>query len=147
MNNFKIVFWKKFIPGELNNFKSLISQLNPKYLENVTLERLKRIVKEKNSNVFVARNISNEIVGMGVLVIYSTITGDKAWIEDVVLEQKNRGKGIGKEIMKRLIKEAKKRGIREVNLTSNPKRVEAFYLYKKLGFKEYKTRYFRLEIK
>ena len=51
---------------------------------------------------------------------YKTPTGVKVWIEDVVVDESHRGKGIGKELMLVAIEYSKSLGSKDIRLTSRP---------------------------
>ena len=74
---------------------------------------------------------------------YDILTGKKVWIEDVVVDESQRGKGFGKEMVKFAIEYSKTLGAASVALTSRPSRVEANELYKKLGFVLHETNVYK----
>lgn len=86
------------------------------------------------------------VIAMGTLISESTIFGNFGQIEDVVVDEAYRGKGLGEKIMRRLIAEAKKLKLEEVGLTSRPSRVAANALYKKLGFSQRETNVYDLTL-
>ncbi|MBD3225520.1 MAG: GNAT family N-acetyltransferase [Caldithrix sp.] len=53
----------------------------------------------------------------------------------ISMVEKYRGKGIGKELMTRLLENAKSRGIKNISLSVDPKN-HALHLYEALGFKK-----------
>jgi ribosomal protein S18 acetylase RimI-like enzyme len=67
-------------------------------------------------------------------------------IEDVVVDEKRRGEGIGKKMMIHAIEYAKKTGVTKIELTSHPSRVEANKLYRSLEFSLIETNVYRLTI-
>ena len=78
---------------------------------------------------------SKKIIGFAALIIYPVPTkGLVARVEDVVVDKKYRGRGLGKRIIKDLIDITKKEKIEILNLTSNPSRIPARKLYESLGF-------------
>ena len=84
---------------------------------------------------------------MITLIFSPTLNGEaKAWIEDVVVEKKYRGMGIGKKLVLRALEKAGQLGARVISLTSRPSRVEANKLYKKLGFELVGTNCYRYKI-
>jgi ribosomal protein S18 acetylase RimI-like enzyme len=87
------------------------------------------------------------IVGTGTLAIFHAPTGIHAHIEDVVVDRKSRGLGIGEELMTTLLETAKAMGLDGVSLTCNPGREEANLLYKKMGFKNWKTNVYWYDLK
>ena len=95
-----------------------------------------------NDTVFVARD-SGVIVGSLTLVIFRLPTGLRAWIEDVVVDEAARGKGVGEKLNKAAIKATFDSGARTLDLTSRPSREAANRLYQKLGFKARETNVYR----
>ncbi|MBR3800745.1 MAG: GNAT family N-acetyltransferase, partial [Rikenellaceae bacterium] len=80
-----------------------------------------------------------------VLAHYPTLTGRKAWIEDVVVDESKRGWGIGRALVNRAIIEAMEHEAATIDLTSNPLRRAAHNLYRACGFSERATTPFRLK--
>jgi len=59
---------------------------------------------------FVAE-VENKIVGFALYYVrYSTWKGERMYLEDILVTNEWRGKGVGKLLMDRLIEEAKERG-------------------------------------
>ena len=85
-------------------------------------------------------------MGMGTLVIMHTVVGVRARIEDVVVDEIYRGKGIGEKISKELIALARKKKVRSIELSSRPSRTVANKLYQKLGFKKRDTNVYNLPL-
>ncbi len=123
-----------------------INRLLPQLSIGITIsyEQLQRIIDSENSLLFVAKDENNDIVAMATLVCYDIPTGQKAWIEDVVVDKKCRGKGIGKKIVQEIISFAKKQGIKKVDLTSSYQREKANLLYQKLGFQKRQSNLYRI---
>lgn len=128
----------------LESIRGLITQLTAK---NVTLSEtiLEEIITSESTTLFIAKE-NEHIVGCLALVAYRIPTGLKFWIEDVVVDQNHRGKGIGKRLTARAIEWAGHLGASQINLTSNPKRKAAHALYNNMGFRQRKTTVFRYEI-
>jgi ribosomal protein S18 acetylase RimI-like enzyme len=85
-----------------------------------------------------------QIVGILTLAKYLIPTGERFWIEDVVIDERVRGKGVGKLLTGYAIQFAKAQGATAIELTSNPNRVVANQLYQSLGFKRRETNTYRL---
>ena len=99
-----------------------------------------------DSSILLAAFIDGEIVGSLTLVIFSIPTGKRAWIEDVVVDEKCRNKGVGEVLNKDAINIARQRGVKTVDLTSRPSRQSANRLYNRLGFIQRETNIYRIEI-
>lgn len=125
-------------------FVRLIPQLsnsNPPS-DAVTLEA---IVASESSVLLVAVS-DGEIVGSLTLVLVAIPTGLRAWIEDVVVDEAARGRGVGEALNEEAIRRARARGARTVDLTSRPSREAANRLYARLGFEKRETNVYRLTI-
>ena len=96
---------------------------------------LKEVLDENNSVVFACCRHDDRIIGMALMCQYKVISGNKGWIEDVVVDTEFRGRGIGRKLMKKLLDEAKKKNLSELLLFSADHRKAAIGLYSDLGFK------------
>jgi ribosomal protein S18 acetylase RimI-like enzyme len=108
-----------------------------------TIEHLKNMVESNACFLFVAEE-DEQIIGSITLATYRIPSGTKAWIEDVVVDGSQRGRGIGAMLVEFVIDFAKKQNIHSLDLTSGPSRVAANKLYQKLGFKRRETNVYRL---
>ena len=129
----------------LTAFRTLIPQLAPDCILP-TKEDLEVIVKSDTTLLFMAEE-NNEVLGTLTLVFNKIPTGDKVWIEDVVVDASARGKGVGIKLLEFSIAYAELKGIKNINLTSSPDRVAANNLYRKLGFIQRETNVYRLTMK
>ena len=104
-------------------------------------EHLAELVNSKSSTLLIARhpNADSPIVGAVCLTVYPVPTGIRAIIEDVIVDETMRGKGIGEALTHRCLEVARERGATAVALTSNPKREAANQLYLKMGFTRRET--------
>lgn len=126
----------------LDAFKNLIPQLAPD-CALPTKEDLEAIVNSPTTRLFIAEE-QGQILGTLTLVFTKIPTGDKVWIEDVVVDNAARGKGVGVQLMEFSIAYVKSQNIKTINLTSSPDRVAANTLYQKLGFIKRETNVYRL---
>ena len=108
-----------------------------------TKRQLQTVVK--NNHLIVVRD-KGRIVGMGLLISFVKTSGTRGQIEDVVMDEKYGGKGVGKKLVERLIKEARKLKLTKVGLTSRPHRIAANKLYRKLGFIRKNTNVYHLPL-
>jgi len=83
------------------------------------------------------------VVGMLTLVVFRIPTGVRAWIEDVVVDETARGRGIGGALTGRALDLAARAGAKTVELTSRPSREAANRLYRRLGFVARETNVYR----
>ena len=107
-----------------------------------TAAALGAIVHGADSVLFVARD-GDRVVGSLTLALYRIPTGLKAWIEDVVVDESVRGQGVGEALNRAALDEARRRGAKNVSLTSRPSREAANRLYQRLGFEPYSTNVYR----
>lgn len=105
-------------------------------------DQLRRIVEFPGNRLLVARD-GGSIVGMLTLVMFPIPTGLRARIEDVVVDQAARGRGVGEALTREALRLAAASGARSVDLTSRPNREDAIRLYRRLGFEERASRVFR----
>lgn len=110
----------------------------------ITADDLQAIVSNEATFLTVARH-DGRIVGSLTLAIFPIPTGKRAWIEDVVVDESVRGKGIGETITRAAIELAAQHGARTVDLTSRPSREAANRLYQRIGFKARETNVYRYD--
>jgi ribosomal protein S18 acetylase RimI-like enzyme len=108
-------------------------------------EALEFIASSPASVLFVARDpqADNTIVGSLTLAMFAIPTGLRAWIEDVVVDEAARGRGVGAALNHAAIARAKADGAKTVDLTSRPSREAANRLYQRLGFVQRETNVYR----
>jgi ribosomal protein S18 acetylase RimI-like enzyme len=109
------------------------------------LEDFRNFLNLPNTYLFVAI-AENEIVGMGTFVYYVIPTGKKGWIEDIVVDENQRGKGIAEKLIGTMLETAKTIGMTQVNLTSSYSRISANKLYQKIGFYTRETNVYRIDL-
>lgn len=122
---------------------SLLEQL-VKHPVGLTRERVEEVLSQ--ARMLIARNEEGKIVGTASLYKIHLFTRTVGRIEDVVVDGSTRGQGVGRELMQRLMEEARRLGISRLFLTSHPTRVEANQLYQKLGFEIYDTNSYRIDL-
>jgi len=116
-------------------FGRLVPQLSPSAAVP-TPDLIREIVEAQASTVLVARDLRDQgrIVGMLTLIVFRIPTGVRAWIEDVVVDETVRGRGVGEALSQEAVRRALDLGARTVELTSRPSREAANRLYRRLGF-------------
>lgn len=117
--------------------ESLQEQLSKLYLQlNAELKQLslKTILKEEGYIDIAVCLENNELIGIAMMANYKVVSGYKGMIEDVVVSETHRGRGIGRKLMDILLLQAEKRQLNDVLLFSGHHRTAAISLYKSLGF-------------
>lgn len=107
-----------------------------------TREQLAELVDGPDTVLFVAR-VDGRIMGSLTLAFYRIPTGLKAWIEDVVVDDDARGRGVGAALNEAALAVARRRGAKDVSLTSRPSREAANRLYQRIGFERRETNVYR----
>lgn len=104
---------------------------------------LQAIADHDACSLLIARDVDGTILGSMTLVTFPIPTGLRGWIEDVVVDEAARGKGVGELLNLRALEMAAAMGVKTVDLTSRPSRVAANKLYQKLGFVARETNVYR----
>lgn len=126
---------------DLDNIKQLVAQLDPSAEVNEQ-SLYKAILGGYVSKV----EKEGETMGMGWIFPRQTMLRRQAVVEDMIVNKKYRGQGLGEKILLDLIDWARKQGIETVELTTNPKRVAANSLYQKVGFVLHPTNHYLLKL-
>lgn len=128
----------------LQQINSLLLKLDPSTTE-IQEERMLLLLEKRDFKLFIAEDETGEIEGMLTLTCCDTLSRSKYWIEDVIVDEKARGHGTGRSLVRAAISYVRsKERFPVVYLTSNPSRVSARNLYRSEGFEEYETGVFRL---
>lgn len=129
---------------QMERINALLHVLDP---ESPALEptRLQSLLADDAFSLFVAVDETGEIAGMLTLTCCQTLSRDKYWIEDVIVDDCHRGLGIGRALVRAALEYARaQERLPSVYLTSNPSRTAARSLYVSEGFEEYETGVFRI---
>ena len=106
---------------------------------------MESIVASPATILYVAR-ADDGIVGTLTLVVFRSLTGARCWIEDVVVDGRARGRGVGELLVGAALDGARRANARSVDLTSNPTRVGANRLYQRCGFVQRETNVYRFSL-
>ena len=123
---------------------TLLPQLNPR-LKPLTIDRLSKVIADPATTLLVARD-DGRIVGVAAVLAYATPAFVKARIEDVVVDENSRGRGVGEALVRRCIDVARERGAEIVELQSARWRDVANRLYPRIGFQLRESNLYRLEL-
>jgi GNAT superfamily N-acetyltransferase len=123
---------------------SLLRQLNAA-LAGPTHEQLKALMSDPASTLLLVVD-GGSIVGTATVIVYTTPAWVKARIEDVVVDESVRGRGIGERLVKECIDFARKRGARIVELQSARRREVANRMYPRMGFQLRDSNVYRITL-
>jgi ribosomal protein S18 acetylase RimI-like enzyme len=130
-------------PELVDAFARLLPQLSASS-PAPTESDLAAMIAAPGTRVLLARDDQGgAIVGTLTLVCFRIPTGIRAWIEDVIVDESARGKGVGEILTKEALRLAHGTGARTVDLTSSPSRQAANRLYQRLGFALRETNVYR----
>ena len=131
-------------PDVVAAFARLIPQLS-KSSPAPTQAELAEMIASPASDVLLARE-GDQILGTLTLITFRIPTGVRSWIEDVVVDDAARGKGVGDLLNRYALDVARGHGAKTVDLTSRPSREAANRLYQRIGFLPRETNIYRYDI-
>lgn len=111
----------------------------------LALSDLERLIEADAVTLLVATS-DGSLVGTLTLVEFPIPTGVRTWIEDVIVDDRARGLGVGSALTIAALDLARSRGARTVDLTSRPSREAANALYQRLGFERRETNVYRFQL-
>ncbi len=98
---------------------------------------LQQLINDDRACVLVARE-GGIVIGMctAQLVISTAEGAYSAWVEDVVVDNKHRGKGLGKQLLSALEEWAKGQGATRLQLLADMQNTPALEFYRNNGWKQ-----------
>ena len=146
MSNVQIIEATEVTPALIEAFNRLVPQLS-KSNPPPTAAELALIVEAPASILLIAVDPADEaILGSMTLAWFRIPTGVRAWIEDVVVDEAARGRGVGEALNRAALERARLLGAKTVDLTSRPSREAANRLYQRLGFEPRETNVYRFNL-
>ena len=133
---------------DLPQLISILSQLNPR-AKRCDLEKARQVFRElsrSGQQFLMVYEIDGKIVGTAELVIkYNLTHGGRPYgfIENVVVDEGNRNKGVGTKLIENCIRIAREKGCYKLVLTC---RDELVKWYKRFGFREFGENALRLDL-
>ena len=131
-------------PALVEAFARLIPQLS-KSSPPPTAAEVAEMVASEACDVLIATE-GDVILGTLTLVTFRIPTGVRSWIEDVVVDEAGRGKGVGDALNRLALDVARSKGAKTVDLTSRPSREAANRLYRRIGFVQRETNIYRYSL-
>jgi GNAT superfamily N-acetyltransferase len=137
---------RKATPELQTDLARLLPQLNAT-LPVPDMDRLERLIADPAVTLLMARD-GDEAVGTTTVVVYTTPFWIKARLDEVVVDAKARGEGIGEALVNAALDVARRHGVQVVELQSGrgPRREAAHRLYERIGFKVRDTDVLRIEL-
>ena len=137
----KVIEVTQYSDSVLEAINGLLPQLS-KSAVPLSKADLIAIIQSEASHLLMAEH-DGQFCGSLTLAVFKIPTGTRAWIEDVVVNEDARRKGVGRLLSEHALGLATQRGAKTVDLTSRPSREAAKALYKKLGFELRETNVYR----
>lgn len=126
-------------------FARLLPQLS-KSAPPPTKAQLQALADHEACFLLFARDSDGTVLGSLTLVVFPIPTAVRAWIEDVVVDDAARGKGVGEALNQFALKLAAEHQAKTVELTSRPSREAANRLYQRMGFAPRDTNVYRFTL-
>ena len=110
-------------------------------------EDLQEIIDSPSSYLYLARDTNTgQVAGMVMVSVYRIPYTKKAYIDDLIVDESFRKRGIATQLMQTAVAIAKEKNAAYVDFTSRPRRAAGNTLYEKMGFKQRETNVYRLTI-
>ena len=147
----KIKVLKKPNAAALKAVNRMMAQmsLSPTPAKPTSPKLFLEMLSQKNYSFLLAEadlTSGKDIVGILILYFVRVPSGPMAILEDLVIDEKYRGWGVGALLVKEAIEMAKKRKARHISLRTNPKRIEANKMYLSMGFHKMETNFYRINL-
>lgn len=112
--------------------------------KELTDNDLQEIIDSPNSTLYIAVDEKNNVIaGMAFLLVYRIPYVRKAYLDDLVVDEAYRGKGIGTKLLQKIVDGAKEKGAAYLDFSSRPRREEGNNLYEKFGFEKRNANVYR----
>ena len=127
------------LPAIENLALQLIESMESK--EGIDLQGIyknfRNLLKDSNSHILVAE-VNGTVVGFISFAIHRTLLhiGLSGLIDELIVDKKHRGKGIGKQLVYAAIEKCKHIGCYEIEVTTEFTNINARKFYKSCGFEE-----------
>jgi GNAT superfamily N-acetyltransferase len=126
-------------PADLPALLDLLAQLNetPQPLSDAHRKAFDDVAADPRQRLFVVEDDGGALVAAATLVVIPNLGhGGRPWaiVENVVVDEPARGRGIGEMLMAHIIEQARAAGCYKVALTSRKFRTGAHRFYERLGF-------------
>ncbi len=126
----------------VDDLNALMAQLTGSP-EHLTVARVQEIL-DAGTKIIVAV-ADGRIVGTASVVVMKQLRWDKSWLEDIVVDEAYRGRGIARKLMAMGIEYSRSKGYKTLNMTSKNERESVWKMYESVGFYQRDAVVFRLD--
>lgn len=130
----------------LPQLRLLLAQLSPSVAELSDEVLAGRLLDERLVLVAVCDD-GLPVAVASLSVVPTAGLGPVGHVDDVVVDEAERGRGTGRQLMEAVRAEAERLGLRHLDLTSRPSREAANALYLSLGYERRETNAYRLRLR
>ena len=124
--------------------EKLLPQLSSSH-HTFTLAQLQQLMKSEGTHLFLLQT-EETIAGMLTLCRTYSPTGCKIWVEDVVVDDSQRGRSFGRKLVEHAMEYVRcNHPHATLMLTSRPSRVVANALYRSAGFSPKETNVYSMK--
>jgi|SRR5581483_6711575 len=135
---------QRFSPKLLEDLNKLLLQLSSSGFQ-MDKRHIKAVLKNKRTYVICLYD-GQRVIGTATLVDFYQIRNHKGYIENVVIDEQYRGRGLGKKLIGYMIELAKELKLDKIELKSEPRRTVANILYREMGFTLREVNYYDLDL-
>lgn len=133
-----------FFSSEVFDVIRNLAQQEGKNYKTLTDEDAREMLESPNTYIFAAWDTNIDmVVGMATLLVHRIPYVKKAVMEDIVVDEAARGKGIATMLVSALLERAKKEGAAYIDGTARIRRESSNNLYEKLGFRKREANIYR----
>jgi ribosomal protein S18 acetylase RimI-like enzyme len=126
-------------PDLVEAMARLLPQLHPT-LPLPTAAVLEEVLQGQATTMLVARDgAQGRVIGTACVVVYRTPSRLHARLENVIVDDPARGRGVGAELTSQAVRLAREAGCSVIELNTNPRREVANRLYQRLRFERHHT--------
>ena len=124
----------------------LLPQLNPT-LSVPDMKRVRALMDDPDVTLLFAKE-GDEVIGTATVIVYTTPFWIKARIDEVVVDESARGKGVGEAIVRACLELGRRKGAQVAELQSGrgAARDVANRLYRRMGFELRDSNLYRLTL-
>jgi ribosomal protein S18 acetylase RimI-like enzyme len=133
-------------PQVVEAFGVLIPQLSSSSPPPTAAELQAMVDADANDVLVAVDSTTGQLLGSLTLVTFRIPTGIRSWIEDVVVDDAARGRGVGEALNQFALDLARSKGAKTVDLTSRHTREAANRLYLRMGFQLRTSNLYRFDL-